>query len=219
WIITTLELDVDEKDELGAGRFAEVFKGRWRGIPVAVKRLKNVNVYRLKQKAEIWNRLRHDHIVPFYGASIYAQPQFIVSHYMRNGHLLQYLHSHSDANRVRLLYDVSLGMHYLHNEGVVHGDLKGANVLIDDSNHALVSDFGVSFIYQTPDITSAFNPAVGTLRFMAPEAIMTGKVNYASDVYAYAMLIYEVISKPSDRISISDGSTDIPGRSTLPGGV
>ncbi|OCH91147.1 kinase-like protein [Obba rivulosa] len=175
--------------------FAEVFKGQWRGSSVAVKRLRNAGVDDLKREAEIWYRLRHDHIVPFYGASISAQPPFMVSRYMRNGHLLKYLYSHNDANRVRLLYEVSLGMHYLHDEGIVHGDLKGVNVLIDELDHASITDFGLSSVYRPSGEKGASKSAVGTLRFMAPEAIKTGKLSYATDVYAYAMLIYEVILK------------------------
>ncbi|OCH83640.1 kinase-like protein [Obba rivulosa] len=118
----------------------------------------------------------------------------MVSRYMWNGHILKYLYSHNDANRVCLLYEVSLGMRYLHDEGIVHGDLKGVNVLIDESNHALITDFGLSSVYRPSAQNEASKPAVGTLRFMAPEAIATGELSYATDVYAYAMLIYEIFT-------------------------
>ncbi|OCH91140.1 kinase-like protein, partial [Obba rivulosa] len=205
WVIATLDIDFDEKDKLGGGGFAEVFKGQWRGSSVAVKRLRNATgVDDLKREAEIWYRLRHDHIVPFYGASMSSQPPFMVSRYMRNGHLLKYLYSHNDANRVRLLYEVSLGMRYLHDEGIVHGDLKGVNVLIDESNHALITDFGLSSVYRPSAQNEASKPAVGTLRFMAPEAIATGELSYATDVYAYAMLIYETFTGEAPFLAESD---------------
>ncbi|EMD36920.1 hypothetical protein CERSUDRAFT_51513 [Gelatoporia subvermispora B] len=145
----------------------------------------------LKREADIWYGLRHDNIVPFYGASITANPPFMVSRYMRNGHILTYLRTYPKENRVRLIYEVSLGMRYLHDERVVHGDLKGVNVLVDDSGHACISDFGLSTVIKSATNKDQSKPAVGTLRFMAPEAIKTGNLTTATDVYAFGMLIYE----------------------------
>lgn len=66
---------------------------------------------------------------------------------------------------------------------------------MDDSGKACISDFGLSTILQVlNDSKTAKNP-VGTLRFMAPEAIKSGQLSYATDVYAYGMLIYEVRSR------------------------
>ncbi|EMD33685.1 hypothetical protein CERSUDRAFT_141984 [Gelatoporia subvermispora B] len=145
----------------------------------------------LKREADIWHDLRHDNTVPVYGAPTSTDPPFMVSRYMRNGHTLKYLYTCPKENRVRLLYEVSMGMRHLHDERVVHGDLKGVNVLVDDSGHARISDFGLSSVINSATNKSQSKPAVGTLRFIAPEAIKTGNLTYATNVYAFARLIYE----------------------------
>ncbi|OCH84550.1 kinase-like protein, partial [Obba rivulosa] len=136
----------------------------------------------------------HDHVVPCYGASITEDPPFVVLRYMRHGHLLRYLRLHPEVNRVQLLYEVSLGMRYLHEENVVHGDIKAVNILIDDAGKACVSDFGLSTRVQGSKLSKSkrCKCTAGTLRYMAPEAIKTGSFTCATDVYAYGMLIYEV---------------------------
>lgn len=81
---------------------------------------------------------------------------------------------------------------------MVHGDIKAANILIDDDGQACLTDFGLSRILQTSGFTT--NTPAGTSRFMAPELISSEdgdeesipKVTKASDVYAYAMTVLEV---------------------------
>ncbi|EMD32216.1 hypothetical protein CERSUDRAFT_58822, partial [Gelatoporia subvermispora B] len=143
------------------------------------------------REVETWYSLRHDHIVPCYGASLTADPPFIVLRYMANGDLLRYLRHNPCANRVKLVHEACLGMRYLHDEKVVHGDIKAANVLVDDAGKACLTDFGLSFRAQKQDSSKRPKAAMGTLRYMAPEAIK-GELNYATDVYSFGMLIYEV---------------------------
>ncbi|OCH94643.1 kinase-like protein, partial [Obba rivulosa] len=148
----------------------------------------------LVREVETWISLRHDHIVPCYGASTSADPPFIVLRYMQHGHLLQYLHTFSDANRVRLVFGVSLGLRYLHGERIVHGDIKGVNILVDDAGKACITDFGLAFKVESARKDEPPKRAAGTLRYMAPELIKTGRLAYATDVYAFGMLIYETFT-------------------------
>ncbi|KAG6377304.1 kinase-like domain-containing protein [Boletus reticuloceps] len=125
WLIT--EYDLHYCGTIGGGGFSTVSKARFRGTLVAVKTLKDIGNTReaLEREMEIWSTLRHDHIVPFYGASTLTSPPYIVSRYMQNGNLVRYLDTTPDADRTKLILEVSLGMYYLHEECVVHGDLKG----------------------------------------------------------------------------------------------
>ena len=162
WLIT--EYDLEDCGPIGRGGFSTVSKARFRGTMVAVKTLKDVGNTRevrlqvfgggynlffytyaqdLEREIEIWSGLRHDHIVPFYGASTLTSPPYIVSRYMQHGNLVQYLTATPKADRAKLvsvlgwsswisltanssvkLLEVSLGMYYLHEENVIHGDLK-----------------------------------------------------------------------------------------------
>ncbi|EMD37239.1 hypothetical protein CERSUDRAFT_123937 [Gelatoporia subvermispora B] len=210
WAITYYDVDVDPGSELGGGGFGIVTKAQWRGLPVAVKHMKTNNTKALVREVETWIRLRHDHIVPCYGASVSADPPFIVLRYMQHGHLLQYLQAHPEANRVQLvrasaitqayrsntalqIFEVSLGLRHLHGERIVHGDIKGVNILVDDAGKACITDFGLAFKVESVRNDDPPQRAAGTLRYMAPELMQTGRRTYATDVYAFGMLIYEVL--------------------------
>ncbi|KAF9232467.1 kinase-like domain-containing protein, partial [Melanogaster broomeanus] len=143
---------------------------------------------------EIWSELRHDHIVPFYGASTLSSPPYIVSRYMRNGNLVQYLCRQPDTNRTKLLYEICLGMRFLHGANVVHGDLKSLNVLVDDSGKACISDFGLSKARSLAPVESNARMIAGTLRFLAPEALRSQPLTFQTDVYAFGMVIYEIFA-------------------------
>eukprot|EP00951_Prasinocladus_malaysianus_P040323 scaffold462001_cov48-Prasinocladus_malaysianus.AAC.1 len=109
-----------------------------------------------------------------------------------------------------LLTDIAEGMAYLHSLGVVHGDLKASNVLLQSSQRgdndetvlAKVADFGTSILLSETE--SASNFFAGTPTHMAPEVLATSTVSRASDVYSFAVTIYETVT----------GLRPYPGRST-----
>ncbi|KAF9232642.1 kinase-like domain-containing protein [Melanogaster broomeanus] len=197
-MITRHELDFGET--IGGGGFSTVSKAQFRGMTVAVKLVKDVGkdvstqlcTQTLEQEIEIWSELRHDHIVPFYGASTLSSPPYIVSRYMRNGNLVQHLTRKPGTNRMKLLYEISLGMRFLHGANVVHGDLKSLNVLVDDSGKACITDFGLSKARTLAASESNASMIAGTLRFLAPEALKGQPLTFETDVYAFGMVIYEV---------------------------
>lgn len=80
---------------------------------------------------------------------------------------------------------------YLHSSGIIHGDVKAANVLISGDCRALVCDFGLS---KTVDVTTTTAlQGQGSIRWMSPELLEMGHgKSFASDVWAFGMLIYEV---------------------------
>ncbi|KAG6818612.1 hypothetical protein H0H93_003476 [Arthromyces matolae] len=94
---------------------------------------------------------------------------------MEYGDINMYLKTHSDADRVLLASDVAHGLKFLHNNNVIHGDLKGPNILVDDTGTACVADFGLSSISDPniPALTSYSSVASkgGSVRWQAPELI------------------------------------------------
>ncbi|KAI9331086.1 hypothetical protein BDR26DRAFT_686459 [Obelidium mucronatum] len=207
WVLTSWEIEIGES--ISRGGFGEVLKATWLGHTiVAVKRLHmRLETQKLKEdflrEVKTWFPLRHPNIVPLLGACATAERPFMVAPYMSRGHALQYLESvgrdNVEVRGCKLLYEVSLGMQYLHARGVVHGDLKAVNVLIDEHCTAYVADFGFATLKQfssTRHTTSTSAPAFGgTLRWMSPERLQGAKLTPPVDIYAFAMTAYEVLSE------------------------
>lgn len=89
------------------------------------------------------------------------------------------------------LCQTSNAVDYLHRENLVHGDIKGSNLLISDDGHVLICDFGLT--KSTYAQTSSALKGAGTVRWQSPELWENEPKTFASDVYAFAMTIVEVM--------------------------
>ena len=100
--------------------------------------------------------------------------------------------------RVSVALDVARGLDYLHSlatSSFIHRDLKPSNILLDDSYRAKVSDFGLVKHAAAPDSQQSLHTRVaGTFGYLAPEYALTGKVSTASDVYAFGVVLMELIT-------------------------
>ncbi|KAG8688610.1 hypothetical protein FRC11_005143 [Ceratobasidium sp. 423] len=197
WVISESDIQIDQNAPLGRGGFGTVFKGKWNGATVAVKRLvKDASAETLLREVELWQGLRHPHVVQFFGASPkYSPNAFIVSQYLANGNALMYLKRNPRADRAKLARETAVGMEYLHSMGIIHGDLKAANVLITDTGSAALADFGLSEVKQDSSSRAHVTENVsGSPRYLSPER-WRGVLNKASDVYAWAMTTLEIFTE------------------------
>ncbi|KAJ3975139.1 hypothetical protein EV361DRAFT_792931 [Lentinula raphanica] len=220
WTITRYEIEREEK--IGVGFFSDVYKGTWRppSTLVAIKVLAETTPRSLfLRETAIWKKLSHPNVLELYGASSASgdPPWFFVSPYMRNGSLAEFLRRGSTSipnvssrgsgqsrmgslprewDLVRYMHEIAKGMEYLHSQGVLHGDLKASNILVDDDIHCVISDFGQSEMRSEAYRISGTAPPHGTLRWQAPE-IFTGSSNLLTaemDVYAFAVCCTEILS-------------------------
>ncbi|KAF7321723.1 Protein kinase domain-containing protein [Mycena kentingensis (nom. inval.)] len=105
------------------------------------------------------------------------------------------LHGGKETDLLRFMHEIAKGMDYLHGKGVLHGDLKAANILVDDNIHCLVADFGQSEMKSEVFRISGTSPPHGTLRWQAPELMLGhGQLTTAMDVYGFAMCCVEVLT-------------------------
>ncbi|KAL0563966.1 Rho guanine nucleotide exchange factor, partial [Marasmius crinis-equi] len=195
---------------IAAGGFGEVWKGVIGDLRelVCLKVMKvylNSDLERLSKEylreAILWRQMKHPNLLPCLG--IYelehTQQLCLVSPWIENGNLVQYLGvtQQEDVDHHTLARDIATGLAYLHSMRIVHGDLKGLNVLITGLSRAVIADFGLSRIADTLGLrmtTSTTRPA-GTVRWMAPELLTGGSgTSKASDVYAYACVCYEILT-------------------------
>ncbi|KIJ08472.1 hypothetical protein PAXINDRAFT_18396 [Paxillus involutus ATCC 200175] len=131
-----------------------------------------------RRELGIWRRLDHPNIVPFLGTTSGFGPYIsMVAMWMPNGTLGGVLETYGDGlsitNRFGLLQDIAAGLEYLHSRSVIHGDLSPNNVLIDETNHARLVDFGFSSIIggspQGLTYLEWSTRRPGTIRWAAPE--------------------------------------------------
>ncbi|KAF7349166.1 Kinase-like protein [Mycena sanguinolenta] len=209
--------DHDEHPTFGGG-FGDIYQASYQGKRVALKRIRTFtadstshrNRLQFYKEALVWQGLRHRFVLPLLGIdrSTFAPSFCMVSPWMKHGTVLKYLRDHGreDSDLNRLLLEIAQGLDYLHSMNIVHGDLRGTNILISDDGNVCLSDFGLATSIDDADsttagVTSSSNRA-GSVRFFAPELIHPPKFgcpNFlrtkASDVYAFACVSLELYTR------------------------
>jgi len=170
-----------------------------------VERYKKI-MKRLFRELRVWQVLRHPHVLPFYGVCDVDNPfPGLVSPWMANGHVAKYLTDHlpniTISDRLSLLSQAASGLQYLHERDppMVHGDLKAANVLVDDQGQACLADFGLSRLLEsTVTPSTATSTFAGSIRWMAPELFAfevepRAQLSLDTDIYSFGQLMLEVL--------------------------
>ncbi|KAK7046643.1 kinase-like domain-containing protein [Favolaschia claudopus] len=214
-----------DQDPSFHGGFGDVFQALYQNRAVALKRIRMFTAdhatserhrLALYKEALIWQGLHHEFVLPLLGidCSTFAPAFTMVSPWMKNGTVLKYLKERGPGDLDRLLLEIAQGLAYLHSVDVIHGDLRGTNILISDEEHACLSDFGLATI--VPDSlatnTSSSNHA-GSVRWFAPELFDPERFGCqrtvrttATDVYAYAVVCIELYTGAPPFSQLSDGA-------------
>ncbi|KAF6742818.1 kinase-like domain-containing protein [Ephemerocybe angulata] len=221
--------DVTREDThaVTAGHFGEIWKGRFRGRAVCMKVLKvyqRSDVTKLlrlfAREGILWSHLSHENLLPFYGFHRLdddAGRMCLISPWAEHGCVRDYLQRNPDVNRYSLVRDSCQGLLYLHNHGIIHGDLKGVNILVTKSGRACVADFGLSAVAESEIMkwTSLASSAGvgGTVRWQAPELFdpntEEAKPTKMSDVYSLGCVFYEIFTGEIPFHEVSRESTVI----------
>ncbi|KII87141.1 hypothetical protein PLICRDRAFT_112658, partial [Plicaturopsis crispa FD-325 SS-3] len=158
----------------------------------------------LRQMARPWTKLSHVNVAPILGTFHAAPhpPGLVLPCY--EGNACMYAKHATMSDILQLLKDASAGVAYLHSRGIVHGDIRGTNVLVDDSGRVVISDYGlkhllVSYEFRSPSVA-------GHVRWQAPEVFadvrdrrlpqgrMSDPFDKRSDVYSFGMLGVELVT-------------------------
>ncbi|DBA97305.1 TPA: hypothetical protein ACH3X1_015045 [Trebouxia sp. C0004] len=205
--------DFSERSIIGEGGFGRVYKGRLpNGTIVAVKRLDRHGLQgdlEFNVEVSIMAGLHHPHVVPLLGSCCEAEQRVAVFEYMPHGNLRDLLDGKIAAARhfnwparLNVLLGVAKGLAYLHegtNPAVVHRDLKSSNILIDGAGQARICDFGLArhkmLLYsQAPPGPPPGGIMTGTFGYMAPEYATSGQTTDKSDVYAFGVVVLEMMT-------------------------
>lgn len=203
--------------ELARGGTAVILKGEVVFPKPAVVALKvvmggqrdNSNGYpeRMRREIAAVQQIQHRYILPFLGVVTGGTYTVLVSEFMENGDLLEYLDAKPDADRRLLIIQVARAVYYLHKQaGLVHGDLKCQNVLVSPHGDAQLADFGLSTLIDkslSTDTTTLGIRQLYTLQFAAPELLAddakspSGKTRSKtpqSDVFAFGRLVLQAFT-------------------------
>ncbi|XBH56088.1 hypothetical protein VPH35_078005 [Triticum aestivum] len=194
---------------LGKGGFGVVFKGNLNGRLVAVKRCDSGTMGTKGQQEfmaeiDVLTKVRHRHLVGLLGYCTHGYERLLVYEYMSDGTLREHLCDLQRSGytpltwtqRMTIALDVARGIEYLHGlaqETFIHRDLKPSNILLDQDLRAKVSDFGLVKLANDTD-KSMMTRVAGTFGYLAPEYATTGKVTTKVDVYAYGVILMEMIT-------------------------
>jgi serine/threonine protein kinase len=190
------------RDRLGAGGTATVFlaEDTVLGREVAIKRLhtsgSEVDVRRFRREARLGASLMHPNLVTIFDTISGDDGLFIVMEYVRGRPLSDAIGADGlDPRRVlEILRPIASALDYAHEHGVVHRDVKPANILISDARIVKLVDLGTATADHATQIT-AENEVMGTLAYIAPERLAGDSVGEpASDVYSLAVVAFEALT-------------------------
>eukprot|EP01117_Protostelium_nocturnum_P013821 TRINITY_DN5201_c1_g1_i2.p1 TRINITY_DN5201_c1_g1~~TRINITY_DN5201_c1_g1_i2.p1 ORF type:complete len:417 (+),score=139.51 TRINITY_DN5201_c1_g1_i2:379-1629(+) len=181
-------------EKIGQGAFSTVFRAiQGETTAVAVKKQnQNSEKKSFLYEAHILKSLAHPHIVQYFG--IFEDPEGranIVTEYMDGGDLLSLLRNSSLKSDVKhgIVLDLAGAMSYLVQNGIVHADVSARNVLMRQGNIPKLSDFGLARKAGEKQVKSTKPP----IRWSAPEVLRGEAHSHQSDVFSFAVLIWEII--------------------------
>ena len=152
------------------------------------------SVRRFLQEAEIGRRLRHPNIVDLYEAGSNEHVRFITMEYLAGKTLAEFIRDHhplDESTRDKIARQILTGLEAIHEQGVVHRDLKSANIMVLTDGAVKIMDFGLARISTLTTVNNR-DQLMGTLAYMSPEQTVGKDVDLRSDLYAFGVILYEM---------------------------
>ncbi|XP_015059950.1 U-box domain-containing protein 34 [Solanum pennellii] len=196
-----------ESKMIGEGAYGKVYKGDLDHTPVAIKVLHSDASEKKEEflkEVEVLSQLHHPHIVLLLGAC--PENGCLAYEYMENGNLEDHILERNSKplpwfSRFRILFEVACALAFLHNskpEPVIHRDLKPGNILLDKNFVSKIGDVGLAKIISdvVPENVTEYRNSVlaGTLGYMDPEYQRTGTLRPKSDLYAFGIIILQLLA-------------------------
>ncbi|KAL8239384.1 hypothetical protein R6Q59_015951 [Mikania micrantha] len=188
--------DFSLANKIGQGGFGSVYYAELKGEKTAIKKMDMKASRQFLAELKVLTHTHHLNLVRLIGYCVEGS-LFLVYEYIENGNLSQHLHGSERAfpwsTRIQVALDAAKGLEYIHEHTVpvyVHCDIKSANILIDKNLHGKVADFGLTRLTKV----GSKSHLMGTFGYMPPEYVRLGKVSPMVDVYAFGVVLYELIS-------------------------
>lgn len=165
-------------------------------VAIKIVHRRNVEYYkRFRREVKILSQLKHPHILPVLESGECDSCFYMVMPYIAEGTLKQQLERRrlTSYEVHEIVMQLASALHSLHSLGIVHGDVKSSNILLDGNVHCFLADFGLAHHDSNSDETSQFMRLQGTPDYMAPELISQSS-SFASDLYALGVVLYHMLT-------------------------
>lgn len=208
-VIEHSQLSYDSTNQsswIGDGSYGLVCSGTWNKARVAIKHLKvqdlsEIIVRQLQHEAQMMKNMNHPHIIRLFGVCLNPGSLCLVMQLIARGSLSRVLHDATEkltlSLQLSIAFGIALGLQYLHDQDVLHGDIKSTNVLLDTDNVPMITDFGFSRVKEASrkSLASRNQVPMGTTAWMAPEVISGKSMSKPSDVYSLGVLLWEIAAR------------------------
>ncbi|KAI5411313.1 U-box domain-containing protein 35 isoform X4 [Lathyrus oleraceus] len=211
-VLATLSFSEDLR--IGMGAYGMVYKCTLHHTTVAVKVLHSAGISQSKQfqqELEILSRIRHPNLLLLLGAC--PDHGCLVYEYMENGSLEDRLFQKNSTtaipwfDRFRIAWEIASALSFLHSskpQPIIHRDLKPANILLGGNLVSKIGDIGLSTILDSDDLSTMYKDTapVGTLSYIDPEYQRSGLISTKSDVYAFGLVMLQLLTaKPATALT------------------
>ena len=191
---TTLNGRFRLEKELGRGGMGAVYRARDIVLErsVAIKVLKDLSGEEVGRKirleAQILARLVHEHVVRLYDFSADGETYYFIMEEVDGTSFARRVKKIPLVERIRIVFQTAEALDYAHRQGVIHRDVKPANILLTAADGAKLSDFGLSLL---SDASQDSGIVRGTPHYMSPEQAKGRKLDHRTDLYALGVILYE----------------------------
>lgn len=214
---------------VGGGGVATVYSGTdlQTNQIVAIKQLLDTakqadeaQIERFERESHAMHKLTHPNIVNVYDTIFRETDHFIVMEYVDGGTLSDLLKTDElppISQVMQIAHDIASAMALVHDQDIIHRDIKPDNILLTRDGRAKLTDFGMArFTYM--DRLTERDMMVGTIMYMSPEQFKTGEAIKESDIWAYGVTIYEILTseKPFQMPHLIMASPHIPAIAARP---
>ncbi|RDX63975.1 LysM domain receptor-like kinase 3, partial [Mucuna pruriens] len=191
---------------LGHRTYGSVYYGLLRDQEVAIKRMTATKTKEFTSEMKVLCKVHHANLVELIGYAGTHDEFFLIYEFAHKGSLSSHLHDpqskgHSSLSwitRVQIALDAARGLEYIHEHTktrYVHQDIKTSNILLDASFRAKISDFGLAkLLGKTNEGETTTAKVVNAYGYLAPEYLSNGLATTKSDVYAFGVVLFEIIT-------------------------
>lgn len=190
--------------KIGSGGMAAVYLGTQEAFDrkVAIKIIANTSfdsdeaVERFRREANIIAGLSHQHIVPVYDVGSIGNYQFLAMEYLPGGELTTLIKAGLEPNEsLDIIQQIARALHFAHNKGYIHRDVKPDNIMFREDLSAVLTDFGIARPKNDNVAMTERGKVVGTPIYMSPEQSQNKPIDGRADLYSLGVILFQMLTK------------------------